>query len=103
MGQPEENYIYNAGPATPPLITLDFDIYVYFNAGLDPNVVPDTQLNGLIDAIEAALAPPAYMPFKQTLGGLVSTTWIEGKITRIPGYADGQGGAFFTIKTLVPS
>jgi hypothetical protein len=100
MGNPQENYAYPHGIATPPLTTLEFDIIVYINVGLDPNTVPDTILNTLLDALETTITP--YQGYVQTLGGVVNHAWIEGKVERRPGYLDGQGAAFFTIRVLVP-
>lgn len=104
MGNPQEEYIYRHGTALPAEVTLSFDIFVYINAGEDPNVTPDTQLNTLLDAIEAALAPrPSGAPqATQTLGGIVNHCWIEGPIHRAPGYINGQGLALLTIQVLVP-
>lgn len=101
LAQPEEDKAYLEGTTTPGKLTIPFDLILYTNSGLDPNVAPDTEMNNCIDAIEAALAgtPPGQ---PQTLGGLVSRVWIEGKIQRAPGYLDGRGAAFMTISVLVP-
>jgi hypothetical protein len=101
LAQPEEEKSYGEGTMTPGKITIKFDVIVYTNSGLDPNVAPDTELNNCIDAIEAAMvATPPNQP--QTLGGLVQHAWIEGQIQRAPGYLDGRGAAFMTISVLVP-
>ena len=102
LGNPEENYVYPNGTATPPLITLDFDVFLYINAGQDPNVTPDTQMNTLLDAIELAIAGPGANNYYQTLGGIVNHVQIEGPIHRAPGYLNGQGMALFTLRALVP-
>ncbi len=99
-----ESYTYAHDVATPATVTLNFVAIVYINAGLDPNVIPDTQMNNLLDAIDATLAPqfPA-LGYAQTLGGIVHSAWISDKdIIRIPGYLDGAGTAFVPIKVLVP-
>lgn len=101
LAQPEEQAVHKQGTATAGEITVPFDIIIYTNSGLDPNVSPDTELNNCLDALEAALASvPPNQP--QTLGGLVHHTWIDGQITRTPGYLDGRGAAFLTISVLVP-
>ena len=83
---------------------MQFPITIYINAGLDPNNVPDTLINNLLDAIDAALAPPAYQADRQDLGGLISGYCRrESKVLRVPGYLDGQGGVYFSIKVLVPA
>jgi hypothetical protein len=103
IGSPEENYAYPNGTATPPMITLDFQVYLYIDAGKDPNVIPDTLLNNLLDNIEAALQGAPSNNYYQTLSGIVNHAQIEGTIHRVPGWLDGQGMALFTIRVLVPS
>src|SRR5205807_469036 len=50
----------------PPVWTLLVHLYLYAH-GNDPYVAPATVLNPLLDAVEAALAPPAATGL-QTLG-----------------------------------
>lgn len=104
MGNPTEQYVYEHGTAMPPTVTLEFDMFLYINSGQDPNTNPDTEMNNLLDAIDAALAaipngPPQSV---QDLGGIVNHAWIEGTVNRAPGYLNGEGMALFTIKALVP-
>lgn len=101
LAQPEDDVVHKNGTATPGETTMDFDVIVYIDTGLDPNTVPDTLVNNCIDLIEAAIAPPNPLQ-AQTLGGLVNRTWIDGQITRVPGYIDGRGIIFMTIRVLVP-
>lgn len=102
MGQTKEGLTYSGDNTALNLNVLYFPITIYINSGLDPNAIPDTLLNNLLDAVDTALAPPAYQPDQQTLGGIVSYARREGEMIRVPGYLDGQGGAFFEIKVLVP-
>jgi hypothetical protein len=85
----------------PPKRTLDTQIWVYTDVGKDPNAIPETALNTLLDAIEAALAP-GVMSGVQTLGGLVSHAWIEGEIEQFPGVLDGVALAIIPVRVLVP-
>jgi len=81
--------IYGQGSeATPQKVILKADIYIYTNIGKDPNIIPATQLNGLVDAVDTALAG-SPVTGQQTLGGLVSHCWIEGDIVLDPGDLDG--------------
>ena len=60
-----------------------------------------TALNGLLDAVEAALNP---FPLEaQTLGGLVTHCWIDGSTDYHPGDLDGQAIAVVPVKVLVPT
>ena len=55
-------------------------LWVYcLHSPADPNAIPGTLLNNLLDSVEAALAPPPYLD-RQTLGGLVSHAYIDGEI-----------------------
>jgi hypothetical protein len=95
-----ENYT-RASEAVPEAVTINVDIYIYTDAGKDQSLVPITTLNNLIDAVDTALAPN-YLTGLQTLGGLVSHCWIEGKIMKDAGDLDGDGIAIIPIKILVP-
>jgi hypothetical protein len=92
----------HASEAAPATVTMELDIYIYTDAGKDPTIVPATILNPLIDAVDAALAPNILTGL-QTLGGLVSHCWIEGKIMKDAGDLDGDGVAVIPVKILVPA
>ena len=83
----------------PPTVTMNVDLYVYTAPGMDSGVTPISILNPLLDAIDAALAP-SRVTGRQTLGGLVSHCWIDGKIMKDPGDIDGDGVALIPIKIL---
>lgn len=55
------------------------DLVLYTSGSTDPGVVPSTELNALLDAIEAAL-PNISRGIAQTLGGKAYTVRIEGKV-----------------------
>ncbi len=55
------------------------DLVIYTSGDTSPLTVPSTELNNLIDAVEAAL-PNAAKALAQTLGGKVYTARIDGKI-----------------------
>ena len=71
-----------------PTLTINAHVFVYMSAGMDPEDVPDTAMNALLDAIDAAVAPSgadALNGNKQTLGGLVSPIAIRsGRCSSIP-------------------
>ena len=85
----------------PPKRTISAEIWVYTDAGKDPNANPELALNDIIDAIEASLSPGVNSN-AQTLGGLVSHAWIEGEIEQFPGVLDGIAKAIIPVKILVP-
>lgn len=84
---------------TPPTVTMNVDLFIYIDAGKDQSIIPASILNPLIDAIDAALAPSPSTG-RQTLGGLVSHCYIDGKILKDPGDLDGDGVAVIPVKIL---
>ncbi len=95
-----DTYI-RASEAVPESVTLDIDVYLYTDAGKDQCTIPASALNSLIDAVDTALLPNPLTGL-QTLGGLVSHCWIEGKIMKDAGDLDGDGIAVIPLKILVP-
>ena len=84
----------------PPTVTMNVELYVYTAPGMDSGITPVSILNPLLDAIDAVLKPGPGAGGKQTLGGLVSHCWIDGKIMKDPGDLDGDGIAMIPIKIL---
>ena len=103
MGQIPEHYEYPHGTATPAMVTMEFGIWIYGNFAEDPNVIPDTAFNNLLDLLDTTMGGYAVNGQPQTLGGIVSHAWIEGEVLRAPGWLNGQGEVFLQIKVLVPS
>ncbi len=85
----------------PPKWTLSVDLFVYVHAPDDISP-PASTLNPLIDAIEAALAPPIPTD-NQTLGGLVDHVWIAGRIETDEGTLGRQAVAIIPLNIIVPS
>jgi hypothetical protein len=80
----------------PPKYTLHVDIILYAT-NPDPNLTASTQLNDLIDAVEAALAPSPATGV-QTLGGLVSHCFISGETDIFEGNSGTCAGAVIPIQ-----
>jgi predicted RND superfamily exporter protein len=72
-----------------------------FVSTTDTDTEPDTVMNNILDAIEAAVAPDrtGY----QTLGGLVVNCRINGTIERDPGFMSGVGAAAIPIEITTTS
>lgn len=81
---------------------LKAEVWIYSNAGQDPDVAPATGLNNLLDAVQAAFAPDDPMRGRFTLGGLVEWCRIVGKIDKEPGDIGGQAIAVADIEIIVP-
>ena len=92
----------NQGLGIPPKRTWEAWLVVYFK-NTSATVPGATIINPILDAIETALAPNVVTN-TQTLGGLVSHTWIEGPTTVALGDVDteGFGGAVVPVRMLIP-
>lgn len=84
----------------PPRHTLGAKIYLYA-ANPDRHTAAGIALNGLIDTVEALIAPPAGSGV-QTLGGLVSHAWLEGPIEVFEAPLGERAAAILTVQMLVP-
>ena len=79
--------------------TMDVSVYVYVKRqGAD--VIPDTAMNALLDAIELALAPAPGVEV-QSLGGLVDHCWIEGAIETDEGVLGDQAISIIPLRLLI--
>jgi hypothetical protein len=73
------------------------DVFVYTSA--DGVEAPSVDINNILDALDAALAPgPAERV--QTLGGLVSHCRQEGQIFKDPGDLDNDGLIIYPIRIM---
>ena len=99
LREKSEDYA-RSSQAVPEIVTLNIDIYIYIDSAKDSSIVPATKLNNLIDALCLALKPDALTGL-QTLGGLVSHCWIEGKIIKDAGDLDGDGVAIIPVRIMV--
>ena len=78
----------------PPIWKFHVDLYIYAYA-TDNGVSPAIQLNALVDAVEAALAPTFE---NQTLGGLVTYARISGQIQTDEGVLGQQAVAIIPVE-----
>lgn len=85
---------------TPPRRRLHALVYLYA-ANPDPATAASVQLNGLIDAVEAALQPPPFAQV-QTLGGVVAHAWIEGVIEVYEAPKGQRAAAVVPVAMLMP-
>jgi hypothetical protein len=88
-----------------PTLTINAHVFVYLCAGMDPEDLPDTAMNTLLDAIDAAVAPSgadALNGNKQTLGGLVAHCYPFGPVFVDTGDIDGKAVAAIPFQILVP-
>lgn len=88
-----------------PTLTINAHVFVYLSAGMDPRDVPDTAMNAVLDAIDAAVAPSgadALAGNKQTLGGLVAHCYLLGSVFIDTGDVDGKAVAAMPFQILVP-
>jgi hypothetical protein len=81
-------------PGMPAKWALRVNLYLYCNSGSDPNANPATQVNGVMDAIEAAITSD------HTLGGLCSHCWITEQIETDEGTLGGQAVVIIPVEIL---
>jgi hypothetical protein len=84
------------------LQTLKAEVWIYNNAGQNPDLAPITPLNNLLDAIDTVFAPDLPGTNRFTLGGLVYWCRRHGKTEKLPGDADGQAIAVADVEIIVP-
>ncbi|HUO92560.1 MAG TPA: hypothetical protein VMU22_06550 [Rhizomicrobium sp.] len=88
-----------AEPGTPPQpVVLRAKLFLYCESN-DPTSPVATQINNLIDAVVAALAPPDIEE-RQTLGGLVYNAAITGEVTIAEGLS-GQSEVSIPIEIIL--
>jgi hypothetical protein len=88
-----------------PTLTVNAHVFVYLSAGMDAEDTPDTAMNALLDAIDAAVAPGGADVLngnRQTLGGLVSHCYPLGPVFVDAGDIDGKAVAAIPFQILVP-
>jgi hypothetical protein len=83
-----------------PTMTMECELWIYCNAGENPDVIPDAILTGLEREVRAALAPDDQNRF--TIGGLVYWCRIEGKSDISPGDQGPQAIARIPIRITLP-
>jgi hypothetical protein len=93
----------------PAKITLSGFIILYYQAPMvllqaigTETINGATQLNAMLQAIDAALLPDHITSGKLTLGGLVEHCWIEGDSDMDTGIYGQQAAAIIPLKILVP-
>jgi hypothetical protein len=72
------------------------DLVLYTTGSTDPGVVPSTELNALLDAVENAL-PNVSRGIAQTLGGKVYTARIDGKVEIVENVAGAMAMAVIPV------
>lgn len=80
---------------------IECEVWIYSNAGQNPNYPTDTQLNNLATAIRKALAPDVR-GFPNTLGGLVQWCRVEGESAYDSGDLDNYAKALIPIRIVCP-
>ena len=82
--------------------TLHVELAVFVNTGAnDPNIVPVSVLNPILDCICTTLVPPAPLA-EQTLGGLVARCRIAGAIEIVEGVQDSTALAVIPVEIYLP-
>ncbi len=82
--------------------TQHFEFWLYAADAQSPQEIPAQQLNVMVDAIEAAMAPNPLTNVN-TLGGLCQHAWIDGSVEFYENVTtDGKSIAVIPIAVLMP-
>jgi hypothetical protein len=86
--------------AAPTIWTLAVEFYLYAHES-DPYIAPTSVLNPLVDAVEAALLPPAATGLQDLgLPATVQHAYIAGKVTTVEGVLRDQAVAILPVEIL---
>ena len=88
-------------PSLPPKRELMVSAVFYNDVGANENAIPSTVINAALDALDAALKPTTPSGLC-TLGGLVESAQISGKVERVHGAKTGRSLASVPIKIVLP-
>jgi hypothetical protein len=102
--QLDEDRIQQRG--LPSKVKLNVELYVYVHTlaqQLAPGVAPSQILNPLLDTLDACFPVDDQGNYVQTLGGLVSHCWIDGKTEIFEGVIGDQAVAIVPVAILVPA
>lgn len=106
LGQSEHGESISQVSRMPYKAVLQAQWVVYHVAAKQPNSIPTSRNNQILDALQAAIAPaktdPGYPDERNTLGGLVYHCYIDGEVFKDPGDIDNQGMLVVPIRILVP-
>ena len=84
----------------PTVWTLHVELYLYAHSS-DPYVSPASVLNPLVDAVEAALAPPVTTGLQHLgLPSMVQHAYIAGKVETAEGVLGDQAIAIIPVEIL---
>lgn len=78
------------------------EVWLGTRAGEDPDVVPETALNNMLDAVQGALKPDDLQRGICTLGGLVSWCRMNGKVEKDTGDLGPIAVAVADVEIFVP-
>lgn len=102
-GDPDK-YVYASGSTlASQKRTIFAKLFVYIDTK-EPATIGATQINPILDALDAALAPTAAdaEPGKFSLGGLVDNCRVAGVLLKDPGDLEGDGLLIIQIEMVLP-
>jgi len=88
-------------PSLPAKRQMMVSAVFYNDVGADQNAIPATIINNALDALDAALKPTTPSGLF-TLGGLVDSLQVSGKVERVQGAKTGRSLASVPIKIILP-
>lgn len=83
------------------MTTLETEVWIYCNAGQNPDVAPDVSLTDLVNAVRACFAPDE--DGRYTIGGLAHWCRIEGRSDYYAGDLGPQAIAHIPVRVTLPA
>lgn len=100
--KPEQDTRQSGIVGIPNKRVMHFEFWLVTSIGQEPSLVPSTQLNVMVDAIEAALTPAPTTGIN-TLGGAVFSARIDGAVEYYEGFTtDGKSAACVPVEVILP-
>jgi hypothetical protein len=100
LAQAEHDETVTPRTNMPPVRTLGAVWLIYHNVGKDTSLIPATESNAILDAIDALF--PSGDDATQTLGGLVHRASISGRVLKEHGDLEGQALLIVPIRLIAP-
>ena len=88
--------------ALPPIRHIFVEAFIYIDVSGDVNSIPDAVLDTLNDQIDVLMQPDDLRNNRLTLGGLVTSAMIKGKVERAAGDVTGKGVLIIPIEIVIP-
>jgi hypothetical protein len=81
---------------------MNVEVWMYTQAGQNPDIAPTIAINGLLDALQAVFTPDQPGTNRFTLGNLVFWCRMSGDVDKDPGDVSNQSIVVADVEIIVP-